>query len=305
LRLAFAGTPPFAATILAALVEARHDVALVLTQPDRAKGRGLKESPSAVALLARSLGLPLSKPASLKDPAVINALAAANLDAMVVAAYGLLLPVSLLALPRWGCINVHASLLPRWRGAAPVQRAILAGDALTGVSIMQMEAGLDTGPVWLRRALPITPEVTSGALTAALANLGAEAVVEALSELDQLSPLPQPSEGVTYAAKISRAEAHIDWSMAAQILARQTRAFDPFPGAETLFEGERLKVWHAQPVEATGPPGTVVYEREGCPVVACGSGGLLLLEVQRPGGRRLPVRAFQQGHPLSVGVRLG
>jgi len=305
LRLAFAGTPPFAATILAALVEARHDVALVLTQPDRAKGRGLKESPSAVALLASSLGLPLSKPASLKDPAVINALAAANLDAMVVAAYGLLLPVSLLALPRWGCINVHASLLPRWRGAAPVQRAILAGDALTGVSIMQMEAGLDTGPVWLQRALPITPEVTSGALTAALANLGAEAVVEALSELDQLSPLPQPSEGVTYAAKISRAEAHIDWSMAAQILARQTRAFDPFPGAETLFEGERLKVWHAQPVEATGPPGTVVYEREGCPVVACGSGGLLLLEVQRPGGRRLPVRAFQQGHPLSVGVRLG
>lgn len=305
MRLAFAGTPPFAATILAALVKARHDVALVLTQPDRAKGRGLKEAPSAVSLLAESLGLAQAKPASLRDPAVIDALSAADLDVMVVAAYGLLLPPGVLALPRWGCLNVHASLLPRWRGAAPVQRAILAGDALTGVSIMQMEAGLDTGPVWLQRAMPIASGATSGALTEALADLGAEALVEALSKRDQLSPQPQPADGVTYAAKISRAEAHIDWAMPAQTLARQAWAFDPFPGAETLFEGERLKVWHAQPVEAMGLPGAVVGVQEGCPVVACGSGGLKLLEVQRPGGRRLPAKDFQRGHPLLIGTRLG
>lgn len=305
MRLAFAGTPPFAATILQALVEARHDVVLVLTQPDRAKGRGLKASPSAVSRLAESLGLAQLKPVALNDPAATAALEAAGLDALVVAAYGLLLPKPVLSLPRWGCINVHASLLPRWRGAAPVQRAILAGDSETGVSIMQMEAGLDTGPIWLQKTLPITPDATAATLTAALASLGAQAMVQALAQRDRLTLCPQPAEGITYAAKITRAEATLNWALPSQTLARQTRAFDPFPGAESPCLGERLKIWHALPVEASGPPGRVVSEREGCPIVACGAGGLWLREVQRPGGRRMPAKDYQRGHPLPIGTLFG
>jgi len=305
LRLAFAGTPPFAATVLRSLLEARHEVVLVLTQPDRAKGRGLKSSPSAVSLVAQAEGLPQSKPVSLADPAEVARIAAADLDAVVVAAYGLLLPSAVLALPRRGCLNVHASLLPRWRGAAPVQRAIIAGDAQTGVSIMQMEAGLDTGPVWLQRALPIAPEATAGTLTDELARLGARAMVEVLARLEDLQPAPQPERGVTYASKILRGEAGLDWSQPAQALARRVRAFDPFPGAETTCRDERLKVWRAQPVPGSGSPGEVVGVEDGAPVVACGSGFLLLHELQRPGGRRLAANVFQQGFPVPIGERLG
>jgi len=305
LRLAFAGTPPFAATVLQFLLEARHEVVLVLTQPDRAKGRGLQASPSAVSLLAQAEGLPQAKPVSLAGPAEIATIEAADVDAMVVAAYGLLLPRAVLALPRRGCLNVHASLLPRWRGAAPVQRAIIAGDAQTGVSIMQMEAGLDTGPVWLQRALPITPEATAGTLTDELARLGGRAMVEVLDRLDDLQPTSQPVAGVTYAPKILRGEAGLDWSQPAQALARQVRAFDPFPGSETTCRGQRVKVWRAQPVSGSGSAGEVVGERGGCPVVACGSGGLLLQELQRPGGRRLAAHVFQQGFPMPIGERFG
>ena len=305
MRLAFAGTPPFAATVLRFLLEARHEVALVLTQPDRAKGRGLRASPSAVSLLARSEGLPQSKPVSLGDPAEIAVIEAANVDAIVVAAYGLLLPRTVLALPRRGCLNVHASLLPRWRGAAPVQRAIIAGDAQTGVSIMQMEAGLDTGPVWLQHALPIAPEATAGMLTNELADLGGRIMVEVLSRMDELQPIAQPEEGVTYASKILRSEAALDWAQPAHALARQVRAFDPFPGTETTCRGERVKVWRAQPVPGSGSPGEVLGDKDGSPVVACGSGSLLLQELQRSGGRRMAAKVFQQGFPMPIGERLG
>lgn len=304
MRLVFAGTPPFAATILESLVEAGHPVSLVLTQPDRAKGRGLKTTPSAVSTLATRLGLPQEKPASLKDPLLIAALRAADPDVMVVAAYGLLLPPPVLALPRLGCLNVHGSLLPRWRGAAPVQRAILSGDSETGVCIMQMEAGLDTGPVWLRRTTPIGALDTAASLTERLSGLGAVAIVEALAQRERLQPVAQPREGVTYAAKISRAEAPLDWSQAAESLDRQIRAFDPFPGAEAVCFGERIKVWRAQPVEASGQPGCVVAEKDGCPVIACGRGGLLLMELQRPGGRRLGAHEFLRGRPLPMGAQL-
>ena len=305
MRLVFAGTPPFAARALSALHEAGHDIALVLTQPDRPSGRGLKPRATAVAEVAARLGIPIAKPASLKAPEDRAPIEAASPELMVVAAYGLILPKSALAIPPRGCLNIHASLLPRWRGAAPIQRAIQAGDAETGVAIMVMEAGLDTGPVLLERRVPILPTDTAGSLTATLAGLGAEAIVEALSRLDGLEPRVQDSSAATYAAKIGKSEAVLDWNLAAATLDRQVRAFDPFPGAETTLEGEALKVWLARPVAATGAPGCVIALEGGCPVVACGSGALVLTVLQRPGSRRMAAADFLKGRPMTPGTRLG
>lgn len=305
MRLVFAGTPPFAARALGALHAAGHDIALVLTQPDRPSGRGLKSTSSAVAELAATLGLAVAKPATLKDPDAVAVIEAARPEVMVVAAYGLILPKSVLAIPPRGCLNIHGSLLPRWRGAAPVQRAIQAGDTESGVGIMQMEAGLDTGPVLLETRVPIAPAETAGSLTGKLAQAGAEAIVEALRKLDSLVPRPQPAEGVTYAAKIEKAEAPLDWRLDAAVLDRQVRAFDPFPGAETALEGEPLKVWQARPVAARGEPGTVIGFEGDCPVVACGKDALVLTVLQRPGSRRMPAADFVKGRPIPKGARLG
>jgi methionyl-tRNA formyltransferase len=290
LRLVFAGTPPFAARALSALHEAGHDIALVLTQPDRPSGRGLRTRPSAVAEVATSLGLAVAKPASLKPPESRVPIEAANPELMVVAAYGLILPKSVLAIPPLGCLNIHASLLPRWRGAAPIQRAIQAGD---------------TGPVLLERRVAIAPTDTAATLTETLAGLGADAIVEALARLPSLAPRPQDPDGVTYAAKIDKAEGALDWRLDAVALDRQVRAFDPFPGAESTLAGEPLKVWQARPADGTGEPGTVIRLQDGCPVVACGDGALALTVMQRPGSRRMPAAEFLKGRPMLPGTRLG
>ena len=304
LRVVFAGTPPFAAQALAALVAADHEICLVLTQPDRPAGRGLKLTASAVAEAAVRLGLRVEKPLALKAPEPLALLRDIAPDVMVVAAYGLLLPQAVLDVPRHGCLNIHASLLPRWRGAAPVQRAILAGDAMTGVCIMRMEAGLDTGPVLLRRECPIGPEVTAGELTEALASLGADAVVEALANLEQLQAVPQDDACATYAAKIQKSEARIDWGRPAVEIGRQVRAFNPFPGAEGTVLQAPLKIWRAHPTPASGRPGEIVPTAQGL-VVACGEGALRLLEVQRPGARRVAAEDFLRGNAAAPAPRPG
>lgn len=304
MRLAFAGTPPFAARALQSLSAAGHEIALVLTQPDRPAGRGLRPTESAVAQTAAVLGLDVAKPATLRQPESQALIAAAAPELLIVAAYGLLLPESVLAIPRRGCLNIHASLLPRWRGAAPIQRAILAGDAETGICIMVMEAGLDTGPVLLERRLPILEGDNAGTLTDKLGSLGAEAIVDAVANLDGLAARPQPESGVTYAAKISKSEARMDWRATAAALDRQVRAFNPFPGAESRLGKEALKVWESRPVSGDGPPGTVIRHEQGCPVVACGTGALALTVVQRPGSRRMMAAEFMKARPLPVGTRL-
>ncbi len=304
MRLAFAGTPAFAARALEALHAAGHDIVLVLSQPDRPAGRGMRLQPSAVALAASERNLPVWKPTNLKSPEAREPLVAARPEVVVVAAYGLILPESVLTIPPRGCINIHASLLPRWRGAAPIQRAVEAGDDRTGISIMRMEAGLDTGPVLLERSTAIGPAETAGELTDRLATLGAEAIVDALARLDSLEPVAQDPAGVTYAAKVAKADAAIDWRRDAASLDRQVRAFNPAPGAETRLGDEAIKVWAARPVAARGPAGEVVGMDDGCPVVACGTGGLALAVLQRPGGRRLPADEFLKGRPLPAGTRL-
>jgi methionyl-tRNA formyltransferase len=307
-NLVFAGTPEFAATALAALLRSRHRVILVLTQPDRPAGRGLKPAPSPVKRLAQEAGLALLQPQTLRDGAVQQALVEAAPDVLVVAAYGLLFPRAVLEIPRRGCVNIHASLLPRWRGAAPIPRAILAGDGQTGITIMQMDEGLDTGPVLLQRALPIAPDDTAGSLTGKLAALGAQCIVEALDALEvgELSPTPQDEAGACYAPKIAREEAVIDWSREAAFIERQVRGFNPHPGAATSARGTALKLWRARPVEALGgAPGRVLQANAEGLVVGCGSGALQILELQRPGGRRLPAAEFLRGFPLQPGERLG
>ena len=295
MRVAFAGTPPFAARALEALAAAGHTIPLVLTQPDRPAGRGLKLTESAVARSAQELGLPVEKPASLKTPEAQQLLGDAAAEVMVVAAYGLILPEAVLRLPKRGCINIHASLLPRWRGAAPIQRALIAGDQETGVSIMQMDAGLDTGAVLLERAHPIAPNDTAGSLTAALAELGARAIVDALAQLESLRPVPQDNARATYAAKVLKPEARLEWALAAPILERHVRAFNPAPGAEALLGGETVKVWRAELANGEGAPGEVLEATPAGVVVACGSGSLRLLELQRPGARRLSADDFLRG----------
>jgi methionyl-tRNA formyltransferase len=307
MRLVFAGTPAFARTALQALLEAKHDVALVLTQPDRPSGRGLRLKPSEVKELALDRGLRVEQPATLRTPQARELLAATQAPVMVVAAYGLILPPEVLALFPLGCINIHASLLPRWRGAAPVQRAILAGDRQTGISIMHMEAGLDTGPVYLQEAIPIAADDTGSSLHDKLARLGADCIARVLDALPGgLQPRPQGSEGVTYAHKIEKAEAELDWTRSAQELDRQVRAFNPFPVATTRLGGETLRVWRARPVSgAGGAPGLIREVASDVLVVECGSGVLQIEELQRAGSRRLGVREFQLGFPLRSGDRFG
>ncbi|HEX5802302.1 MAG TPA: methionyl-tRNA formyltransferase [Azospira sp.] len=304
MKLIFAGTPEFAATALAALVDAGHQVALVLTQPDRPAGRGMSLQASPVKQLALARGIPVLQPQSLKDEAAREAIRAVGAEAMVVAAYGLILPQAVLDLPRFGCLNIHASLLPRWRGAAPIQRALLAGDAETGVCIMQMEAGLDTGPVLLSATTPIAADDTAATLHDRLAALGARLIVDALGRL----PLPaqaQPEAGVTYAAKIDKAESAIDWRRPAAELDRHIRAFNPFPGAHSTLAGQPVKLWRAQPSEGNGTPGEVLaVDRQGI-VVACGDGALRLVELQKAGGKRLPVADFLAGNAIAPGAVFG
>ncbi|MCP5270633.1 MAG: methionyl-tRNA formyltransferase [Burkholderiaceae bacterium] len=312
MRVGFAGTPAFAATALQALQDAGHVLPLVLTQPDRPAGRGMKLQASPVKQLALQLGLPVHQPHSLRldgrfpeDAANARAvLQAADLDVLVVAAYGLILPAWVLTLPRRGCLNIHASLLPRWRGAAPIHRAIEAGDTETGITIMQMDEGLDTGPMRLWAAEPIRPDDTTATLHDRLATLGGRLVVQALVALD--GPLvPQPEEGVTYAHKIDKAEAAIDWTLPAVQIERRVRAFDPFPGAHFQLGGQPVKLWRAQVAPGQGEPGSVLPAPAGTLRVACGAGALDLLELQQPGGRRQAVDAWRQAHALSPGDRLG
>jgi len=319
LRVAFAGTPEFAAVALQALLDAGVAVPLVLTQPDRPAGRGMKLTASPVKRLALSHGLPVVQPRSLRldgkfpDDAQAGqaALAEAAPDVLVVAAYGLILPAWVLALPRLGCLNIHASLLPRWRGAAPIHRAIEAGDAETGITIMQMDEGLDTGAMLLAEREPIGPEDTTASLHDRLAALGGRLVVDALADAAQgrLRPVAQPDAGVTYAHKIEKAEAAIDWARPAAEIARRVRAFDPFPGASFQAHGDTVKLWRAVPVgrgsASDAAPGTVLEAGAAGVLVACGEGALSLLEVQRPGGKRQPVDAWLQARPLAVGERLG
>ena len=303
MKLIFAGTPEFAASALQALIDAGHDIALVLTQPDRPAGRGMKLKASPVKTLALAHGLPVSQPLTLKTAEAQAEIAAVGAEVMVVAAYGLILPKAVLEMPTRGCLNIHASLLPRWRGAAPIHRAIEAGDAETGVTIMQMDVGLDTGDMLLTVREPIHADDSTGSLHDRLAAQGAQAMVAALAQLDALSPQPQPAEGVTYAAKIGKAEAQLDWSLPAEVLHRKIRAFNPFPGASTLAGGEALKIWQAQLADGAGAPGEVLAADADGVRIACGSGALLATQLQAAGGKRLAAREFLAGHSLPA--RLG
>ena len=317
LRVGFAGTPEFAASALAAILAAGHAVPLVLTQPDRPAGRGMKLQASPVKTLALAHSIDLAQPRSLRLDGKFpedartggDALRAAALDVLVVAAYGLILPAWVLQTPRLGCLNIHASLLPRWRGAAPIQRAIEAGDDRTGITIMQMDEGLDTGAMLLAEAVPITADDTAATLHDTLAALGARMIVQALARLEgaALTPVAQPAEGVTYAQKIAKAEGPVDWSVPAELLERRLRAFDPFPGASFACGAEAVKLWRASVVDGDGAPGEVLKATPEALEVACGRGALSLREVQRPGGRRLPVAAFLMHGPgaaLRPGDRL-
>jgi len=322
LRVAFAGTPEFARVALQSLLDAGLTVPLVLTQPDRPAGRGLKCLPSPVKALALARDIAVSQPRSLKldgrfaeDAIAAQAeLVAARVDVMVVAAYGLILPAWALALPRRGCLNIHGSLLPRWRGAAPIHRAIEAGDAETGVTIMQMDEGLDTGDMLLSRSVLIDSQDTTATLHDRLAAMGGELIVEALHAAAQgeLIPQPQPEMGVTYAHKIDKAEAAVDWSAEASVLERRIRAFDPFPGVHTVWQGLPLKLWRARVVPGSADrvsvAGTVLAAgAQGLKVACGGSAALEVTELQRPGGKRLSAATFFQGHFASdwVGGMLG
>ncbi|MBL0122021.1 MAG: methionyl-tRNA formyltransferase [Betaproteobacteria bacterium] len=310
MKLVFAGTPAFAAAALTALHQAGHAIAMVLTQPDRPAGRGMKLVSSAVAQVAERLALRLEKPQTLKDENVQAMLREVGADIMVVAAYGLLLPQAVLDMPRLGCLNIHGSLLPRWRGAAPVQRAIEAGDAETGIAIMQMDAGLDTGAVLLERKIAIAPDETSASLFEKLVPLGASAIVEALKTLPKLVPRPQPPDGATYAKKIEKAEARIDWNQTASSIERRIRAFDPFPGCETLLGEEHIKIWRAEVVDGntTGAiariPATIVHVDRQSLIVQCGQQQLRWVTVQKPGSKRMPVGEFLRGTAVAAGTQL-
>ena len=308
MRLIFMGTPDFAVPALDALAEAGHEVACAYTQPPRPAGRGKRDRPSPVQARAEALGIHVRHPASLKGAEAQAAFGALNADLAVVAAYGLILPQAVLDAPRLGCLNIHASLLPRWRGAAPIHRAVMAGDSETGVCIMRMEAGLDTGPVLLRGAVPIGETDTTGEVHDRLAGLGGRLVVDALGRLDELEAEPQPHEGVTYAAKIDKAEAQVDWSRTAPEVARQVNGLSPFPGAWTLQEGRRLKLLRARAVDRQGAPGTVLPGEvlpDGGLRVACGFGAVELLELQPEGRGRMSAGDWLRGARLAAGGRLG
>ncbi|HTR10564.1 MAG TPA: methionyl-tRNA formyltransferase [Paraburkholderia sp.] len=318
LRVIFAGTPEFAAAALAAIHEAGFAVPLVLTQPDRPAGRGMKLQASPVKRYAQEHGIAVAQPPSLRRAgkypqeaaAALELLRATPHDVMVVAAYGLLLPQEVLDVPPRGCINIHASILPRWRGAAPIHRAIEAGDAETGITLMQMDAGLDTGPMISEVRTAIAPGDTTATLHDRLAQLGAKLIVDGLAALERdgaLRATPQPAEGATYAEKIGKHEAVLDWRRPAVALARQIRAFDPFPGGAATLDGAQLKLWAGEPVErsagSAAEPGEILEVSPAGVVVACGEGALRLTQLQKPGGKRLPAREFLAGMPLAAGQR--
>lgn len=289
---------------MARLLGTGHDIALVLTQPDRPAGRGLQSVATPVARFAAARGLPIAKPETLKAAPEVERVRSLRPDALVVAAYGLLLPRALLDAGRHGALNIHASLLPRWRGAAPIQRALLAGDSETGVSIMQMDAGLDTGPVLMQKRIPIVPDDDAGTLHDKLAVLGAEAIVAALDDIEagRARAAPQPEDGVTYAPKIDKRDTHLDWSRPAAELERAVRAFRPAPGAFGLLDGEPIKIWRAEVVSARGAPGTILETQKHL-VIACGEQALAVSELQRAGGRRLSAAEFVRGYRLAPGAR--
>ncbi|AMP17135.1 methionyl-tRNA formyltransferase [Collimonas pratensis] len=314
MKIIFAGTPEFAAVALKALHDAGHQIVLVLTQPDRPAGRGMQLHASPVKQFALDHQIQVAQPVSLrldgKYPEIASEahqlLQATPHDIMVVAAYGLILPLSVLTIPPRGCLNIHGSLLPRWRGAAPIHRAIEAGDSETGITIMQMDQGLDTGAMLLIEKMAIGNDDTTGSLHDKMAKLGGEMIVEALSRLQQntLPATPQPEEGVTYAAKISKEEAALDFMLPAEILERKIRAFNPFPAAFASFAGVTLKLWQAQVIatDAKHTPGTVISaDPQDGVVVACGSGALRITELQKPGGKRLPVAEFLKAFPMQGG----
>jgi methionyl-tRNA formyltransferase len=309
MRVGFAGTPAFAAAVLTAILDRGFEIPLVLTQPDRPQGRGLKLAASAVKALALARGLSVQQPIALKTEAARAPALAVTLDVLVVAAYGLILPPEVLAWPRHGCLNVHASLLPRWRGAAPIQRALLAGDTESGITIMGMDAGLDTGPIHDSVRVPVAPGETAGTLTAKLASAGAAAIVAALERLERdgaLRGVPQPVEGASYAAKVTRMDAAIDWRRDAREIDRQVRAFDPAPGAFAAYAGEAVKIWTAESLPAPGAgaqPGTVVARDARGLVVACGQGALRVVELQPVGGKRMAASAFAAGRRIERGAR--
>ncbi|QPQ56214.1 methionyl-tRNA formyltransferase [Allosphingosinicella flava] len=300
MRIAFMGTPDFAVPTLDALAATGHDVLAVYSQPPRPAGRGKALRPSPVQARAEELGIEVRTPLSLKDEDAQKRFRDLDLDAAVVAAYGLILPVPILDAPRHGCLNVHGSLLPRWRGAAPVQRAILAGDRVTGVTIMGMERGLDTGPMYLTRETPIDRK-SAGELTQELAKIGAALMVEALEGLDHLSPAPQPEEGVTYAAKVDKAEARIDFSQSAETVERQIRAFNPVPGAFFEHAGERIKILAADPVAERGDAGAVIDDEL---TIACGVGAIAPRLVQRAGRAVMTPKEFLRGLHIPAGIRI-
>lgn len=302
MRVVFMGTPEFAVAALARIAD-RHDVVAVYTQPPRPAGRGQELRPTPVAIFAAARSLPVFTPRSLKKPETQAAFRDHGADVAVVAAYGLILPQPILDAPRFGCLNIHASLLPRWRGAAPLQRAIMAGDTRSGVTIMQMDAGLDTGAMLLTRETPITDSTTVSALHDTLAEIGADLVVEALEKLDEgrLTPVPQPSEGVTYAAKIDKAEAHIDFVRPARDVLRHIHGLSPFPGAWFAHGNERIKVLTAQLAEGLGTPGTALDDRL---TIACADGAVRLTTVQRAGKGPAVAEAFLRGYALPKGTAL-
>ena len=314
MKIAFAGTPEFAQVALARLHAAGFEIVLVLTQPDRPAGRGMKLQASPVKQFAQVQGIPVAQPRSLRldgkfpDEAASGqaALLQARPDVLIVAAYGLILPQWVLDLPRLGCLNIHASVLPRWRGAAPIHRAIEAGDARTGITIMQMDAGLDTGDMLLLETIDIAPSDTTATLHDKLAPLGGRLIVEALelSACGGLSPRPQPAEGVTYAHKIEKVEAAIDWREPAAVIERRLRAFDPFPGATATLDGDVIKCWRGVVEPGRGAPGEVLRADDHGITVACGDAALCLIELQRAGGKRLPAAVFLQSQAVAAGTML-
>lgn len=304
MRIIFAGTPDFAASALAALLANEQQIVAVLTQPDRPAGRGMQLTPSPVKQLAVQHRIPVLQPLTLKANEIQQQLATYQADVMVVAAYGLILPASVLQMPRYGCLNIHASLLPRWRGAAPIQRAILAGDAQTGITIMQMDEGLDTGAMLLEKTCAISALDTAQTLHDKLAKLGAEAIIEALNKLNHgnMTGVAQVAAQATYAAKIIKSEAQLDWTQSAAQLDRAIRAYNPVPGAYATLNGTTIKIWQAsESAQMQGEPGTVLAINKHDIQVACGQGTLKLQILQRPNGKPLPVSQFVQGYSLKVG----
>ncbi|WP_050527875.1 methionyl-tRNA formyltransferase [Pseudorhodobacter aquimaris] len=297
MRVIFMGTPDFSVPVLEALAE-KHEVIAVYSQPPRPAGRGKKDRPSPVHLRAEALGLTVHTPSSLRNEVAAQTFAALRADVAVVVAYGLILPQNILDTPEHGCLNIHASLLPRWRGAAPIHRAIMAGDKATGVCIMQMEAGLDTGPVLLRAQTPINATETTQDLHDRLSSMGAELIVRALEELPDLTPTPQPDTGVTYAAKIDKAEARVDWSQPAEAVDRQIRGLSPFPGAWCDVAGERVKLLRSRLVDGKGTAGQVL----GGFTVACGTGAVEILTAQREGKRPAEAHEILRGFTLPASL---